>query len=485
MKKIIFFLIYIIFLQIPIYAEDVQDNKTIWDYTRDDFVSKSLFSNDEDSFFVTKKQEYIDKELERLLDVKLVHISLEECLKLAVLHNYEIKSKTATERSNYWYKKNAYTKFLPEAQYDFILQRLSGLYVIGGILPDRVNETPMQSTFEFSWDAFNRGRTFFEVSQRRSLYRASVLEKNFTREEIILKTAVSYYELLRNKAEVDIYATNVIDRKSQYDLTKARYNVGVGTKFDIYRSEAELEKAKQQYITSFNSIRMKQAELANLTGINVLVPLYPKDNIIKEKKLTDIDTCELVEISHNRKDILALQKRIDAMKAVRSSQYMDFVPNIGVNYQYANNGTAKLGLYPSHTFTVTAIAPLGSRLGFETITRIKAQSAEIKAKEYDLIQKKRDVEEAVINSTQKSESALKRITASRKEVYAAEKSLESSIVLMNSGVSSFIDVIQAQALKVNSQVGLAQNITDYNIAQVRMLFDAGIISIDSVLNGVD
>ena len=100
-----------------------------------------------------------------------------------------------------------------------------------------------------------------------------------------------------------------------------------------------------------------------------------------------------------------------------------------------------------------------------------------------LIQKTRDIEETIITSNQNSLSAKERVEASRTEVFASGKSLESSIKLMNAGVSTFLDVIQAQGLKVNAQVGLAENITDYNIAQVQLLFDSGIISIDNVLNG--
>lgn len=475
-----FILILIIILQISsVYCAET----TIWDYKKDDFVNDALSGNN--SFFLDKKQEAIDKELERLLKVKLIPVSLSDCLKLAVIHNYSIRSKAQNVKEYYWYKYNSYSKFLPDFQYDYILQRLSGVYVVGGIIPDSVNETPIQSTFELSWNAFDRGKLFFNVSKNRSLYNAALLDRKFTREETILKTAIAYYELLRNKAEVDIYATNVIDRKAQYDLTVARYNVGVGTKFDVYRADAELAKANQQYVTSFNLIRINQAKLANLTGLDVLTPLYPKDSVISEKKLSDINTDKLIEISKtSRKDLLANKKRIDALKAERSSNYTDFVPDIRINYQYAHNGTERVGLYPSHSFTVTAIAPLGKNLGVDTITKIKAQSSAIKASELALEQLSRNIEQAILTSKQQSSSAYERIESSRKEVFASEKSLENSIVLMNTGVVSFIDVIQAQALKVNAQVGLAENITDYNIAEVQILFDAGIISIDAVLNGV-
>ena len=482
MKKVFFFLLFIFIFQNPVLSQEIKE-KTIWDYTRDDFVQNALLG--QGNFFDTKKQETFDRELEKLLKVKLIPITMEECLKLAVLNNYQIKSKKSTERENYWYRKNAYTEFLPDIRYNFSLQRLSGTYLVGGIVPQDVTETPIQSFFTFDWSIFERGKAFFDVSERKSLHKASILNKNYTRDEIILKTAICYYELLRNKAELDIYATNVIDRKAQYDLTNARYKVGVGTRFDVYRAEAELAKSKQQYITAFNVIRMTQAKLANLTGIDVKTPLYPKEISIQKKQLSDIEVETLINWSKKtRKDYLAEKKKIDAMKAERSSTYTELIPDINISYTNARYGTVNAGLYPSNTFTITLNAPLGDRLTLGTITTIKAKSSAIKAAEYSLIQKARDIEEDIITSKQESESAKERIEASKKEVFASEKSLENSIVLMNAGVATFIDVIQAQELKVNAQVGLAENITDFNIAQVQILFDAGIISIDNVINGI-
>lgn len=471
---------FIIFLafQTSANAEDVG----IWDYKRDDFVEESLLGKS--SELEVEKQKKIDKELEELLKVKLVPVTLEECLKIAVDNNFNIKERKHIEKSYKWQKKNAYAQFLPDFRYNFSIQHLQGTYLVGNIVPMHVDEIPIQSYITVDWDVFNRGRTFFDIAEQRHLLKSAELLKNFTREEIILNTATYYYQLLRNKADVDIYKTNLIDRKAQYDLTVARYTVGVGTKFDVYRAEAELAQAKQQYITAFNVIRISQARLANVMGIDILIPIYPSEISVSEKTLLNCPVEDLIEYAINsRKDILAEKKRINALRAERSAIYTEFIPDININYSYANYGTVRAGLYPSNSLTLTVVAPLGEKLGVSTIAKAKASTEEIKAAKMALIQKTRDVEEAVITSNQNSLSAKERVEASKTEVFASGKSLESSIKLMNAGVSTFLDVIQAQGLKVNAQVGLAENITDYNIAQVQLLFDTGIISIDSVLNG--
>ncbi|MCR5261504.1 MAG: TolC family protein [Candidatus Gastranaerophilales bacterium] len=483
MKKLLFALSFVLIFNVSVLFAAETDYATIWD--KNDYSSDDKFPQNKENFFEQEKHKYSDKEIEKLLNVKLVPVSLEDCIKTAVENNYNIRAKKSLVKETVWNKRNAYTQFLPDVEYDFSIQKLSGTYLIGGIVPADIDEIPIQSIFTIGWDVFDKGKSFFNLSEKRKLYKASVLQQNFTRDEVILNTAISYYELLKNKAEIDIYAVNVIDRQAQYDMTKARYEAGVGTKFDIYRAEAELAKAKQQYITSFNTIRINQARLANYTGIDVSVPLYPKEIEITERKLSEIDIETLIKYAKSsRKDVLAERKRIDAMKTVRNSQYTDFIPDVRIDYLNAHNGTARAGLFPSNSFTLTVSIPLAKKLGLDTVTRAQAQTAAIKAAQLSLEQKIRDIELSVISSKQNSASAFERIAASRKEVFAAEKSLENAIVLMNVGLATFIDVIQAQGLKVNAQVGLAENITDYNIAQVQILFDAGMISVDNVLNGL-
>lgn len=480
MKNFAYFIIFII---VFIFSNTSNAGElSIWDYKRDDFIEESLLGKN--PLFEKQRQEKIDKELEELLKIKLVPVTLEECLKVAVDNNFRIKEKTHTEKSYKWLERNAYAKFLPDFKYYFSIQHLQGTFLVGNIIPTHVDETPIQSYILVNWNVFNRGKTFFDVKEQRNLHKSAKLLKDFSREEIILNTATNYYQLLRNKVEVDIYKTNLIDRKAQYDLTKARYTVGVGTKFDVYRAEAELAKAKQQYITAFNTIRISQAKLANIMGIDILIPIYPADNMVVEKSLLDCPIENLVEYAKSsRKDLEAERKRIEALKAARTGLYTEFIPDININYAYASYGTARAGLYPSNALTLSVSAPLGKNLGAGTITQVKAETENIKAAQMALTQKTRDIEESVITSNQNSLSAKERVEASKTEVFASGKSLESSIKLMNAGISTFLDVIQAQGLKVNSQVGLAENITDYNIAQVQLLFDSGIISIDNVLNG--
>lgn len=429
------------------------------------------------------RQKKIDDELSRKLEVKLIPVDLEDCIKIAVEMNYQIKEKGYDVKEKRMNEFNAMTELIPDAAYVFSISHLSGTYLVGGILPVDVDEIPMQSYFEFKW-SLNKFRPFFNIAQKKKLYDASLKMRNFSREEAILNTALSYYNLLRKKAELDIYTSNLTDRRAQYELTKARYLIGVGTKFDMYRSDAEVAKSEQQYIQAIYDIRYAQAQLAVYMGISVLAPLYPKENFPQKTASCTYELYPLIEeIPERRKDVLAMKDEISALKTERNAFYTDFLPDIDVTYTGGWYGTQKVGLYPSSTINLTVKTSLGKGLGAGTATNVLSYNAKIKAKQVQLAEKIRDIEAQTIKSFYEAKTAEERIVASKTEVFASTESLKNSIVQMQVGTSTFIDVIQAQNLKINADIALATNITDYNKAKVQLLFDAGIITVENTLEG--
>ena len=465
----------------------------IWDYQSDKFIKDVIKGNTsvitgKTSIIDYKDQEKIDKEVSENLDIDLINTNLAECLKVASDNNYTLKQNKSIKEQAYWSYKNANAQYLPDFQYSYSIQKLSGTFLVGGIQVDSVNETPIMNTFTFSWPTLNQGKTIFLNIQKKNEYRAKSSSLNYSQDEVLLNTTLTYYELLRQKIKFDVFRTNLIDRREQLNFTKARFQVGLGDKLDVERAEAEVAKAKQQYIASFNSIRLLQAKLANIMGVDVLDALYPYEVYIETRMLIDEkysieDLYQMALVA--RDDIKASKLMIESLKAQRNSVKMDFAPQVNLLYQKAWAGTARLGLYPNDTIGFSLTAPLGKKFGFDTVTNVKALGAQIEAEQYKLEILQRNVKENITTSYYNSKTSLERIEAAKKEVEASDESLKISIVQMTVGKSTFLDVIQAQGIKVQSRQNLVDSIIDYNKAQVQLLFDAGIITCASVLKNYE
>lgn len=477
MKKVLILIITLLFISHTAICKET----LIWDYNKDEFL-KDLLEGKPGSIGIVDHKK-LDQELSKSLEVELIYTNLKECLEIALDNNYNIKIKDSIKAENKWEFKNAKAQFLPDFSYIYNIQDLSGTYLVGGILTRTVHEVPITSTFQVLWSA-NQGKKFFTFAQRKNKLNSSCSNLNYTRDEIIRDTALLYYELLGLKLNLEVLKSNLIDRHEQYNLTAARYKIGEGAKFDVVRAVAEEAKAKQQYITAFNNLRLKQARLANVMGIEVLNAIYPTENIIETRELVDktYDINKLYSLAlDDRDDIKAQKWNIQALKSERNSKYADFAPDIQLLYQESRQGTVRLGIFPSTTYGVFLTVPLGDKLGVGSYTKIKSYNAKIDQEQLKLTELTRTIKENILNSYYNSKTALEKVEAAKKEVASTDESLKIALVRMAVGQSTFLDVIAAQSLKVDARQRLIATMIEYNRAQVQLLFDAGIISVNNVL----
>lgn len=436
------------------------------------------------SFSDIEKQAIIDSEISKELDTRFIYTDLENCIKVALNNNYDIKIRDAEVNESFWLNKNAQFQLLPNFYYNYDLKNLEGRYMVGGIVSTITHEVPIQSIFVLEWSTINQGKYFFYLAQTRNLLRGTKATREFTKEEIIRDTVLAYYDVLEKKMEIEVQKINLYDRVEQLKYTQARFDSGIGTLYDVKRAQAELAGAEQDYTQTLNSLRLRQAALANIMGVDILDAIYPFEIEVDKRELInpDFDIESLYKQAlESREDIRAKKAEIEVYRAKRSANYADIIPTVTLSYQNGLVGTVRTGLGNHNSLTFDIKANFGKNLFMGTITQIKADGAVVDQKKLELINLKRKVKEDILNSYYDSSNALKKIQASEVETAAANLSLELSIGNMMAGEATFIDVIASQNLKIQSNINLIKNMIEYNKAQTNLLFDVGIISPANVL----
>lgn len=470
----------ILLASMPAFADD---SGLIWDYRSEDFFKElnERASTDEKQY-VEDSQKQLDGRIEKSLEVEFVYTDLEDCINTALENNYNIKTLAAIKKNKEWMYKNSISMLAPDVDYTYSLNKYSGQFLVGGILDARFNEIAFSNTFNVKMP-INVG-IFFGMSVQKRAKNAATHNLEFTKEETILNTGIAYYDLLEKKLELDVFSKNLRDRGEQLRIAQARHRIGVGAKFDVLRAEAEVAKAKQEYISGYNSIRLYQAKLANILGIDVITPVYPYEYNITTKKLMD-DSTEIEALYkialEQREDVKAKKQEIEAQKAKIKAYWSEFVPTLNLQYQKAVVSTTRIDPKSNDTIGFFVTAPLGKKMGLDTITRIKAEEATLEQMKLNLIVLERNIKENIISSYYTSKNLLEKIDAAKKQIAAADESLKSSIVRLNIGESTFIDVLQAQSEKVMARQSYVVYISQYNKQQIRLLFDTGTISPANVL----
>ncbi len=435
-----------------------------------------------------EQRQIIDNEIQKELNSVFIYTDLEDCINTALGENYDIKISEAQKLEAFWINKNAQFQLLPDLYYNYDIKNLEGEYLVGGIVSTTTHEVPVQSLVVLEWSTINQGKYFFYLAQARNMLKAAKAKLEFTRDETILKTVQAYYDTLGKKMEVEVQKVNLYDRLEQLKYTQARFESGLGTLYDVKRAQAELAGARQEYTRTLNTMRLYQANLANILGIDVLDAVYPFEIRVDKRELVNpkYGIEELYKQAlESREDIRAKRAEVNAYRAIRSANYTDIIPAVTLSYQNGLVGTKRVGLSAHNSITLDIRAYVGKNLLMGTITQLKADSAVVKQKKLELINLERSVKEDILNSYYDSQNALKKIEASKVEVEAADTSLDLSLENMKMGEATFIDVINSQNLKIQANINLIKNMIEYNKAQTKLLFDIGVISPKNVLKNYD
>ncbi len=427
----------------------------------------------------------VEQELESYFSQAPLYMNLATCLKIAIVNNFHLKAQKMGLEQNTFEYKNALTNFFLETGFTSYGVLFDGQILVGGILLENFNEFAMSFSFFATHQLTKGGEQIFEALSKKQLKYAQKHFYVFTRKETILNTTKRYYELLRAKLNIEIYQKNYKERCAQLTLTQNLLQAGLGTKFDVIRSKTELAQARQNLLNALQEFRYYQARLANVMGIEVSSPIMPVEDEAKEYMLIeDNQNTETLFASAfiKREDVKQLKSQIEAYKNDRKKIMTQFVPKPRLTAEQRWQGTARVGLGASTVLGAYVDYHFGQNTIIGTITQLKAQSAFIDKKIFELEQKIRDIKESIISSFYESKISKDRIEISKEQVELAKESVYLAELRLDAGEGILIDVITAQTFKTQTKIELVNSTIRYNIAQVQMLFDSGDITYGAIVD---
>lgn len=480
MKTIIKYIFICFLLVLPAYCEDSEG--LIWNYRSDNFIESLKEGN---GTFDEQTKKDLDNQIRKGLDINLLPVDLAGCIYVALKNNYDIKIAGTQREETRWNYYNSLAQLLPDFYYRYQIQSVHGEFLVGDILPRVVDQNPVYSGIMLNYPLIGNGSPLFDIASANNLYKAQKHNYQYTKSELLLKTTTYYYDLLEAKLNIEVLISNMRDRQEQLKLMQARYQIGIGSKYDILRAEAQFADAKQELIAALNSLRLQQAKLANIMGIDVTLTIYPYEHGVTPRELVqkknNIDCLYNVALQA-REDIKAKRAQIRSLVNQKNKNYTDFAPNVNLSFEFAKVGTTSTGsLRANHTWSLNVDVPIGKKLGAGTITQKNADVAKVKTARYELTNLERQVKESIVGSYYSSKTALEKIDSNRIQVKAADEGLKFSLIGFDVGQNTFIDVLTSQTEKTRARQQLLRSIIEYNKAQAQLLFDTGLITPKSLL----
>jgi outer membrane protein TolC len=214
-------------------------------------------------------------------------ISLKDVLRYAVDNNLAIRISKTNVESNRWLTVGAFGGFLPNILMNYQGQYLQGESFIGGVIPVQFKTPNVSTSAGFQFFGFQGGRVLFNYLANMHTFHAAKHAYRGSINDVLLNTAIGYFNLVRNQALLQIQTRAVEVSQAQLLINQQLEGAGTGTKFQVLQAETQLASDEQNLLNQQVALRAAAIDLATFLNLNATVNLLSVEQDVKKLRLVD------------------------------------------------------------------------------------------------------------------------------------------------------------------------------------------------------
>ena len=264
--------------------------------------------------------------------------SLEDCIKVAIENNPDIKASIYNEEAQKSKIGQIWSNYFPTLNAGVEFSRSGNKYSHTKILPYgyRSMYSSMGYTPNLSANMliFDFGKTKANADMAKNMYLASKEDTKENINTIIYGIKYAYFNILFAQAQIKVYEDTVKDYQLQLNQAWSFYKLGKKAKLDVATADYNLGKAKLNLVKAKNILEVARAELSKIMGI----PEYTNYELSDELSLNnyDITSDNAIKMAMDvRPELISAQKSTKAAKMNLRAARREFAPNIGAFGSYS------------------------------------------------------------------------------------------------------------------------------------------------------
>lgn len=437
-------------------------------------------------------------------------ISLEGTLNFVLDHNLPIHISREEVKAAKCRYVSALGHFLPDFENEYQDQAQKGDLSINGALFISLHNPFIFTRTGLRQYLYRGGSVVYGALKQKHLASATVWDDKTTSSDALLEGTRRYYNTLLEEVLLQIRVKSVQVSNAlllQNDWLK---NKGILTKLDVLQSKAQVARDKQLLIHEQIARRSTAIRLASylnkpsFANFTFRDPYLIKTRLISDQlninTLLDMAAANRPELRSAKERRIAAKNSIVIASAPLQPKVSVFGSLIGSGSTLSSSSNTVTLLPGVQNMLPAASKDISSRIrglgiiGFDaqwTIggmgvidsAQIQAAKAEARKETLKETDQRIRVVEQVRTSFLSSIDADSRIEQTTAEVNASTEELRFAQERLAHGVGTSVDVINAQRDCTSSLVNKANAIIDFNIAQVQLLRDIGVINIERICSG--
>ena len=300
------------------------------------------------------------------------------------------------------------------------------------------------------------------------------LEVALEKMDLALRVKEAYFNILIADKAVEVAEKDVASRKSNADVARNFYEVGMIPVNDLLQAEVEWADAQQTLVKVQNSARVARSAFNVILAREVNAPVDVEDILDYKPESGNFEEY-LKQALNQRPEIKALEIAIlQADQQIRLSK-SGYFPTVSLSARYMKQGDDyDVGGSPFHKPNdFVAGANLSWSLSELGWGRTRSSVREMESLKRELMETQRSLEDS-INLELKTalldlETAEKNIPTTRKAVEQGEENLRVSEERYKAQVTTITEVLDAQTRLSQARVNYFMSFYDHNLAKARLL----------------
>lgn len=384
-------------------------------------------------------------------------LTLRDAVELAIVKNLDVQSAREDIQKSKAGDIVAKSALMPSLTIEGSYTRKDGAYALAN------DKDVYGASIRATQPIYTGGRATALLKQSKAYTESVTANVTATEEDIAYDVVSQFYKVLEQREDVAAAMDSVTLAESHLNEVRKKEALGVSNRFEVTRAEQQLSSYSTQLITSKN--QLASSKIVLMTTLR----LPPKGDTSIEGELTfriysgDRET-SLKRALENRADLKSAVANVSVQREEVQVAASGLRPkaNINASYMYDDPKKSNGDGDDDWKIELDVEVPLLDRN--VTKAQIMKEKATLRQKELAVEKQKDAIKSAVVKSWLDLESAKQAVISTTKSLELAAESLRLSQVGYREGVSTQIDVLDAQSAYATSRKGHASAISAYNIS---------------------
>ena len=332
------------------------------------------------------------------------------------------------------------------------------------LVGDPPSNTAFSGTAQIRYDLYTSGRRNAAIKEAEERIRVQELDVERQSEEIRLNVAKAYYDLQQADENVRISQSAVTNAQASLKDAVALERAGVGTRFDVLRSQVNLANSQQDLTSAFSQQQIARRRLAPLLNLPQSVSITAADPVKLAGLWQHPLEQSIVLAYQNRPELQQNLAQRNISEAQRKQALAALGPQVSLVGRYNLLDQFDDGTSVSDGYSLGVQATFSLYDGGAAKARAAQSKTNIAIAETQFSEQRNQIRFQVEQAYSTQASNLENVQTSNVALEQAKESLRLARLRFQAGVGTQTDVINALNDLTRSEGNRVKAILDYNRA---------------------